>query len=380
MAWVPVDLTLLMAVVTAVAVVGARLKHGPANSAIGFPMVFLALCFLGIAFASLEGYSVTKILSLYTFTALLMLAPFYLLRTQSQRSVFVGVLATIAIMVAALTLINPGDVSEYTDVTAFQGADTIGTARMTAMGVLILFVLAVTAKMSVSRRLMLIGAGVALLLVAIGTGSRGPIVAVVIAILGLIATSPDFRKVRGRAILAAAAVAGGAIYWATRDGGDGVERILGFFTGERVSSSGLRSYFWSEAVDTIRQHPLGIGWGEYVNLPGMSAYAVEGVIYPHNVILGVTAEAGWLVGAALVIFITASLVTARKHSTTPLNSAIYALLIFAVLNAMVSGDLNSNRLMWVLLSCAWLLREQLSSILPLRHIQESKIRTPYHSI
>lgn len=355
--WIPIDLTVLAAIFTVLAVIVGRLKHGPSSNIIGLPIGLMVLFALGIFTSPLVGYPVDKILTFYTFTALTMLAPFYLLRTNDQRKRFIGMLAAIAGFVALLTAINSGSVSEYTSVSVFQGSDTIGTARMAATGFLICIILAVVAKTTTLKRIALAIAAGGLFLVALSTGSRGPLLAGAIALFAVLITSPGFRRIRGRAILAATALTVGAVYWASRNGGDGAARVLGFLSGERDHSTELRAHFWTTALDHILDTPVGIGWGGFAHLPGLSRYVEGGVLYPHNIILEVFVEGGWLMGLAVVLFMAASLLAARRHSTTPTNTILYALAIFAVVNAMASGDINSNRLMWILLSGVWMLRD-----------------------
>ena len=92
--WVPVDLTLLLGLVVVVSVIASRVRTGPTSGIMAIPIAVLAVLQLGLVQSSLEGYALTKVITLWTFTALCMIAPFYLLRTESQRKLFLMTLAS----------------------------------------------------------------------------------------------------------------------------------------------------------------------------------------------------------------------------------------------------------------------------------------------
>ncbi|MGX9900060.1 hypothetical protein ACW0JT_09330 [Arthrobacter sp. SA17] len=79
-------------------------------------------------------------------------------------------------------------------------------------------------------------------------------------------------------------------------------------------------------------------------------------------------------------FLLASTLLMCRRSNDPVGAVLFALLLFSIVNAMVSGDINDNRLMWLLLSCAWLLpaREKQKPTIDRHHLRPKKARLPEH--
>ncbi|TFB61016.1 O-antigen ligase family protein [Cryobacterium sp. Sr3] len=356
--WLPVDLTLAAGSIVALAAIASRLNRGHTVSAVAIPLVLLALFLLGIFGSSLDGYSLSKIVALYTLTFLAMLAPFYVLRTAPQRRVFITALVAIAIFVGILTIAAPSQDIAYAGVRLLEGSNTISTAQMLSAGVVVCLVLAASLKIHPSSRLILAVLGGVLAFSALGTGSRGPFFAIGLALFGVIVMSPMFSKLRGRAIATAFVVTSVAAFFAVRGGGGGAARIFGFISGQEDNSVRVRQYLLGQAVENIGASPAGIGWGNFIQIAGLWRYVEGDRLYPHNVVVEIFLEAGWLAGFAVLVYLVWTLVRAAKSSATPMSAVIFGLTIFSVFNAMVSGDINDNRLMWVLLSCAWIVNAQ----------------------
>jgi hypothetical protein len=357
LSWVPVDLTLLLGLVVAVAVLASRLRRGPTSGAIAIPISLLAVLQLGVLQSSLDGYALTKVITLWTFTTLAVLAPFYVLRTEAQRRLFLGTLVTLASVIAVVTIISPTRTNTVTNVAVFEGTNTIGTARMAGTGVVICLILMIAARVSAGKRAMLAVLSVVLVAIALGAGSRGPFLAIGVGIFAALITSPTFSLYRGRAVLAAGVLGGAAVAWVATTNSDGLTRVFDFLAGQQDTSTQARSFFWSTSLHYITSSPTGIGWGNFARLPGMSVYAdATGAQYSHNLILEAFLEGGWLVGVAVLLYLVVSIVRVGRFSTDATSAAIYALLVFSAFNAMVSGDINDSRLLWMLLSCAWLIK------------------------
>lgn len=346
LAWVPVDLTVLSAAFLAVAVVVSRVRMGKISGRIAVPVVLFFLFLFGMANASLQGHSATKATILFTITLLLAGAPFYVLRTPEQRRVFLYTLVGIGLFTAASTLLTGSLANEYSNRLALEGVDTIGTAQMVGAAALICFLAIFRRGTAVIRRLILLAAVAVMIYVALSSGSRGPVIGVALALVGALFLSPGFRPYRGRATVILVIVGGVATWYAVNVGADGFTRIISLLSGEGDASTQARQSLWAEGWATIQQSPLGIGWGEYSS----------GVFtYPHNLIIEVGIEAGVIVSSLLVLYILVSLGRLAKLSKTIDMVPLLALLIFALFNAMVSSDINGNRLLWVMLSVAWVL-------------------------
>lgn len=103
-----------------------------------------------------------------------------------------------------------------------------------------------------------------------------------------------------------------------------------------------RTPLFSAAVYTIRSNPAGVGTGNFASLVGTS-----GRDYPHNILLEMGAENGWfglLVVLLLAILNTRyAIVLIRRGVGIP----IAVIFLFALASAMLSGDMNDQRLLWV---------------------------------
>lgn len=347
LSWFPLDLTLATSAVGIVTFVLARGKNGPGTWTVALPVVLWFVFFLGVYQASFDEYTTSKLRTLFTFTFFAAVAPFHLLRLPDQRQAFIVALGIISVAAGALTLADPnaGDGAITLD-----GTNTIGTARIAGTGALIFFVLAVVLK-SAGRRLVCVGLAIGLFSVLVAVGSRGPFLGILTGIIGVLVLSKVLKRRRFAGIFWSAALAGTAFWWATQQTFYGGDRAFAWLSGERDRSTATREYLWGISWQNIAWEPAGLGWGDFANLTVIGG----SLRYPHNLFLEVFYEAGWIAGAALLLFVVASLLRMWRRSGEPATAVLFALLLFTLVNAMVSGDINDNRLMWLLLSCAWVL-------------------------
>jgi O-antigen ligase len=201
-------------------------------------------------------------------------------------------------------------------------------------------------------------------LVALASGSRGPIIMlVVMAAVALLRGLARPRQVDWRlGGLVAAIVLASAVFLAIAAAslpGRSVERFalfgdfiqqglsgdLGATTGD--TSSGTRVSLFGAAISLFENQPvLGTGTAGYQALSS-GILGPGGDAYPHNAVLQFAAEFG-LVGVALFAGIVVLALT-RRLPPGSTYSAIRTLFVFFVLNAMVSGDIFSDRETWGLL-------------------------------
>jgi O-antigen ligase len=134
--------------------------------------------------------------------------------------------------------------------------------------------------------------------------------------------------------------------------GQSIQRSLSFLAG---SGSGLnsngRSQLWSEAWSHFLAHPVfGLGTGSFQHIAPTD-------FYPHNLLLEIGVELG-LVGLIIVagFLVTAWLATARARilpGPARLQAAVVtALFSSAVVNAMFSGDIQTNANLWLVAGLA----------------------------
>ena len=351
--WLPFDLTLLSAGLVVAAIVHSRLVGARVSGFVLLPLVVWATFVPAVMLLPVAEAGGVKPTILFTVTLVLAVAPFFLMNDESQRRVFVGSLTSIAFLATLYGLfIDRTYESEFSDRLLLEGADTIGTARVALGGALVFLLLAASRRRFVWRAASVAAALIAVSF-AVATGSRGPALAASAAIVFTVVVAPAFRPYRARAI-AVVVLSGIALSSVLiANSSDGAGRILGLLLGEGDTSTLARQQLWAESIRRVLENPFGTGWGSF-------QYGSGSYTYPHNLLLELAVEAGVLVTALFVLVLVFSIVRAARSATTVTGSMLLALLVFATLSAMVSNDINGNRLLvacmfgvWALPSTAW---------------------------
>ncbi|MFN7241700.1 MAG: O-antigen ligase family protein [Dietzia cercidiphylli] len=340
----PVNPILIGAAGTAVAAVVAAIRRPYLLRGVAAPIVLWATMIAGFVSASQSTtYGDGKVTQLLTLTPLTVFAGVVLLGIPEVRSRLLWCIVGWGALVAALQFLNPDTAGNPLTISA-EGSSYLNYGRAVAAAAVVLLVLAVRRRAS-ALPLLLLGAG--FMWLALSSGSRGPVIAAVVAVAAGLAVSR----------LPAGVTITGLI---------GVFLAVQFidleqFLPERLqsfddNSTQVRVYMLEIAVQQFRDSPLGAGWGELE--PYMAGVGPD-LAYPHNVFIEVAAEAGLLALAGFVGYLLYSLIGQYKASTTGPEAALFALTVFMIGNASVSGDINSNRGLHLLLAAgiaAWTIR------------------------
>lgn len=343
--WLPFDLTLVAGAIVAFAMLASLVGLGAPSRFVLIPVILWLALLPTIATAMPSPYGQTKVFTLFTITLLLALSPFFLLRTPLQRRSFLHALVVAGAMASVDVLAGGSSAELYGRVSA-EGTDTIGTARLAMSGAVALAIIAMSrASRPRTRLLSLIGA-LSLAVIALMTGSRGPALAAALSILLAVALAPMFKKYRVRALVAVAALGTVAVFFLARDGNVGFTRILAFVSGDSDRSSLARKEMWEAAWTGILNVDVGQGWGSFAEIGGPNPY-------PHNLLLEVGFEAGFLSMIVVTLVLLTGAVSALRRAVDSTGVAFFALLVFSIFNAMVSSDVNGSRLLVVVLFAAW---------------------------
>ena len=112
-----------------------------------------------------------------------------------------------------------------------------------------------------------------------------------------------------------------------------------------------RAYLHTRALDQALAHPLGNGVGAFgLNLPVINPRPA--VPYPHNVALEVFNESGIFALAALVGLVGAALLAALRVVSRPGAAFCAVGMVFALLEAFASGNVNDDHVLWMTLGLA----------------------------
>lgn len=231
-------------------------------------------------------------------------------------------------------------------VTFSDGDHSISMGRQMAAGVLVALAIVLGREDAPGR--FVAAASLPLLAAALlASGSRGPIVALLVGSAVLLLLGLPDREARRRLAIVASASAVAALVVATVVPSASIVRSFSFATTDVEGTSSGRIEMWSQAWRIISERPeLGIGTGGFAEINPV-------MIYPHNILL----EAGVELGVAGALLVAAFLgLTAWRLATAyrraPFGervtvAAVLALFGAAVTNAMFSFAIHSNWEVWM---------------------------------
>jgi O-antigen ligase len=247
---------------------------------------------------------------------------------------------------------------------------SIGTAynpiwagRSAATGVLIAMALVLASR---SRRSSIVGYVALPFLAAalLASGSRGPLVGLILALCVLVGLTVRQRKLRSRlvgigiAVLSAVAIAAAVVP------SDALNRSASFLFGNSsdLASNG-RSGLWSKAISLFFTHPwTGVGTG------GFAHYEPDALRYPHDIVLEAGAELGVLGMTIVVAFLYLALRTAftgwalaREREDKIMAALIASMLVAAVANALLSDALETTDTLLLVAGLAYGIRARLAA-------------------
>jgi hypothetical protein len=355
LSWMPVNLTGLGAALTGVGVLAVAGRSTiPRGTG---PVLALWALFMPAAILHAPGsYADGMVTYLYTFTILCALGPLFLMRSEVRQKLWVIMQIIFAAVLTggALLSSHPQLAADSQARVYLTGSNTINSGDTAAVVVLSCFILALTRRRTRGPMLALGGAA-AVTMFAIG--SRGPVLAIAVALATVASFAPASGVYRTVRITAITLVLFLVWYFVRGDTTGGAGRIAATLLAgsDQDITSQLRLSLWREAWDVIPGHFWGLGWGGLSDLGPLRGGGLLGptLPYPHDIWLQVTAEAGWIAGAALIVFVLCSLRRLRRLAASPYPAVLFGMAVFWVIQASLSGDPNSFRCMWISLAISW---------------------------
>lgn len=331
-------------------------------------MPFLALV-LVMTFSLLSHpdslYGREKLVRFALLTGLVTLAPFGLIQTRPQFHRFLLAAVVLGLLMAMMGTVTSEGLRAF-------GATHIATGRILGLALLsALFLgLSIARPSAVGGRLaaaVLLAAGGILGFGFLYSGSRGGMVALVasLAVTALLA----YGLKRGRRWitigLVLVAAAGTAATFLVPEAAETMNRRVSdvLTRTDAVGSAFGRIQRAQDALELFNANPItGVGIGGFDTARGY-ADAVRGD-YPHNILLEVGCELGVLGLGAFLFLVGLGLRTAvrslrrvRSRRDFAVAGAVVAITAYFLVNAMFSGDLNDNRMLFAALGlCAVLPR------------------------
>lgn len=357
LAWIPIDLTvmlgLLLGIVTAYRVMtqDLRFQHQLTHQIIG--TVVFAIPLLWTVWTDL---AVDKVSRMFTLTLISFFAPLFLIRSRSDLRTLLKAVTVIALLIAldAASILAQefGNWNEAARLTA-SGSNTIALGRMCGLGIVAALVF--RGRKPWIQVTIQVLALVVLVPVMFASGSRGPLLAIVITaavMFGLF----HARSLKHWLVLILLGVVfvGGLVagsFLAPEQSRGRIQMFFGSgaFEDTRANASvATRTKAIRLAVDTIVETPFGLGWGGYAGI----AQGLD-VTYPHNLLLELFVEGGWIPGVLFCTALIAALMRggmAALRSTTVEERWTLLIAVNMFVNSLVSGDINDNRLLFAFLA------------------------------
>jgi O-antigen ligase len=361
-----IDITLLLLVLSFLLFL-YRVLTKPVLPRIPAGFVKVAACFLFLAgwllgssvISGNMGYGLDKALKFIVFTGWAFFGTaFFITDFQSLRHIS-WVIVTISTVMAIDALFNYPGVGRIGFVSAL-GSNYIALARAGGFGLLVILTFWFPAKTflpgkwsPVSKIFLVVMAAVQFW-ATLSAGSRGPVLALTVVLLlffgssvrGFLGLKSD-RSTREAGIVLLCAIL--VIYVV----GQNLFAALFFRSQVLITDLGevTRIALYKEAIKVWAESPIwGVGSGGFAVAVTGSEFARE---YPHNILLELAAETG-IVGVAVfatMVYVAFSVGWAMSRNSQGLALVATRYLVasayFALLNAMVSGDINDNRLVFV---------------------------------
>lgn len=349
LSWLGFDPTVFLVILLSVYLTHRALNAERGQLAGWLPIVGLWVLFIpGLVYAATSGYDLYKGTYLFTITLLTCLGPAVVLHTVASQHTWIWATFVAGVVLAVTVLYNPDATyaDEFGRLTA-AGASSIGVSRVIGAA----FVIAVLAGFvsTGQRRLLSLGFAIGLGSVLILVGSRGPLLGGAVTLIATLVAAHRFRSSRVASIFAGVLGLAVAGWVAVSSESSGAERIVGFLTGRRVDIA--RESLISTSWESIKAHPLGIGWGGFARLSGPGMVRGE---YPHNIFLEILTEGGWLAGLAFAVFAFFALRRLRAVSQTNVGAMMFALAVYWLVVAQTSSDINGNRATLLALSVGFI--------------------------
>ena len=357
-------LAALVLAVCAVRVLNGGLRIPPMGFLVPLGIIGILLV-LGWTDTPDPAYGREKTEKFFTVTLLAALAPFALLGSKQALHQFLWAIVAGAVVVAALTpvlepTVAPGIATEYDTKGRYSFGGQIFPARFLCTGALILFL--VPGLLTGRRRFLAVPAAVAISVVALGFGARGPVAAFAATLVAVAAISA-LRSPRQLAVVLVAVAAAAAALPFVAVPGSAAGRLAGAANDPVATLRGdNRFLLYEQALQLFRQNPIaGAGTGAYAAYSGIVSPPRQLLRYPHNIFLELGAENGFVPVLAFlsmvvggVVALMRRVIAADDREERQLLTIVLGLFILNFLSTQVSGDLNDNRTTLTTLAVAWM--------------------------
>lgn len=366
----PVDLAAVFLILTTLSIF-KRLYLKPQINKYNLLPVSLFVVFIGLVLASFfysPNLNLTqdKTVKLLLLTTPAFVYPFFLLKTKESLTRFLITLATVATIMSVFSLPMILQRGGSVGFVGFNDGNYLGLARAGGIGLVILMFLGILNDKFKKYRVLFLISAIVVLISLLGSGARMPILAVSAALFISLITS---FKIKGRKIkypkyynkiFLFLMILLAPLIWAYNKGyfNSVIYRFRALQEDNGGASVSARTDRYIEAIGVFRENLfIGNGFGSFgERYTGGSRHD-----YPHNLFLELASELGvvgiFIFGLLLIVAFSRFIRLGKFKIARNNNLYITVLITFLVIfiNAMVSGDINDNRIMLTFISIMCLL-------------------------
>ncbi|SBT67608.1 O-antigen ligase [Micromonospora sediminicola] len=308
-------------------------------------------------------YGQQKFVLLVTLTLFAALAV-AVLRGRRDVDAFAAVFVVSGLVLAVAALV--GD-PENGRATGF-GANPIWVARAIGGAIVALTWLYLQKRLSVWWAA---GAGTLLLLGLFATGSRGPLLAAVVALFVLVLAGLRLKIRRTRREWVGLALMGALVLTVIALPSLLPPRVYAFVVDPSEELHGsARAAMRDVTLPMIAEHPGGVGFGNWSYYADMPVHN-----YPHNLWLELPAESGWWVAGAFALAVVVVAVGLWRSSRRDAAAGFaLALVTFYAVAVSTSGDVNGDRPLFAALALGVLVLAGATRTTPSRRAGEQPAR------
>jgi len=346
-AWIPFDLTVATGcVVLTFGLLSLLITNGKISKQVMWMIAFFFVMSFAAWWTQWTPYGLDKAERFFTLAFMAAVLPEMLFTDLAAVKRFVAciiVFGTVISLGALFQLAGGSRLGER--VTGFITM-TISLGRFAGMALLGLYA---TMFRSGGKKLWLLLLCLPLFLVVVASGARGPL----IFLVGVIALLTARFSLSNRYSLVLALVlilATGLLLsrYAESLPQASINRIEGLLQRQYDDSANERVTAGSAAAESIGRNPFGLGFGGFGRAYSFGMGTDRS--YPHNLVLEIAAENGWLAAALFVCIAGFALLRSYRAAVLePEFRPFLAIFVFLLANTLVSGDINDNRLVFALL-------------------------------
>jgi O-antigen ligase len=371
----PIDLTIMFLLLSFLSFCKRFIEKPQINKYIIVPLVLyaclIAICLLSLYWTKSSVYAMDKTLRFMFITGWAFLGALLLLNKKESAKKFLFNMVLISTCESIFSIYLFLTNSSTTGFIGIDGENYLSTARLIGLGAMLLMANYFYGKNKLSTVVLLIIHGFALL----ATGARMPLIAFIL--IFLIMTFRGIRYEKGiiyytkntkyililfmLVVIAATFIMKSGVFSTT------ISRLEVLFTEHNGGNSANgRIERYKVALEMFKNHPVfGCGIGSFP----LFFSSIDSRDYPHNIFLELLSETG-MVGflvfiCSVTIAITRFYKANKNNKYNILCIAIFISFLYMFLNAMISGDINDNRLLFTFIA--------LSSILPILSSRNTQV-------